>query len=305
MRRKFYTILKENHKSLEVVPDNTQVVALQAKGTRPPFFMIDSYPYFIDVVKLTGSDQPVLSIIGQEDTQLSDDYSIFDEANAHMKTILIHQPHGPYMLGGCSASGIVAYEIAQRLRALGNEVGLLVLFDTPNPHFMREYSDFWMSVTSYRSDLSKLQWNEIPGWVMDKFRRLKEGKPGWLPWKWNIVNPTRRLMDEFGPLSARVTAARKYRPAAYSGRCLLIKRDRELIGRYRDPHFGWSQVIEDEIEVCKVSATDHLEIFKSERDRMLVAQALRSSIDKVVGTSLGSVDVERDSAMGQAVLSHS
>ena len=60
MRRKFYTILKENRKSLEVVPDNAQVVALQAKGTRPPFFMIDSYPYFIDVVKLTGSDQPVL-----------------------------------------------------------------------------------------------------------------------------------------------------------------------------------------------------------------------------------------------------
>ena len=51
------------------------------------------------------------------------------------------------MLGGCSASGIVAYEIAQRLRALGYEVGLLVLFETPNPYFMREYSDFWMSVT--------------------------------------------------------------------------------------------------------------------------------------------------------------
>jgi thioesterase domain-containing protein len=305
MRRKFYTILKENLKSLAVVTDNTQVVALQAKGNRPPFFMVDSYPYFIDVVKLTGNDQPVLSLIGQEDTQLTDDYSISDEANAHVKTILSHQPHGPYMLGGCSASGIVAYEIAQRLQSLGNEVGLLVLFDTPNPHFMREYSDFWMSVTSYRTDLNRLRWNQIPGWVVDKFRGLKEGRPGWLPWKWNSVNPTRRVIDQFGPLSVRVTAARRYRPAHYSGRILVIKREHELVGRYRDPHFGWGKVVEGEIEVCKVSSTDHLEIFKSERDRLLVAQALRRSIDKVLGASLDRFVLERDSAMGHTVLSHS
>ena len=38
-------------------------------------------------------------------------YTIADEADAHIKTILARQPHGPYLLGGCSASGIVAYEI--------------------------------------------------------------------------------------------------------------------------------------------------------------------------------------------------
>ena len=180
MRRKFYTILRENVKSLTIVPENTQIVALQPAGHRPPFFMVDSYPYFIDVVRLTGTDQPVLSLIGYEETQ-SESYTILDEANAHVKTILDRQPDGPYMLGGCSASGIVAYEIAQRLRALGHEVGLLVLFDTPNPYFMREYSDFWMSVTSYRTDLSKLRWSEIPGWMAEKFRGLKDRKPIWLP----------------------------------------------------------------------------------------------------------------------------
>ena len=74
------------------------------------------------------------------------------------------------MLGGCSASGIIAYEIAQRLLALGHEVGLLVLFDTPNPYFVREYSDFWMSMNSYRTDLSKMGWSEVPGWLVNKFR---------------------------------------------------------------------------------------------------------------------------------------
>jgi thioesterase domain-containing protein len=282
MRRKFYTILRENTKSLAIVPENTQMVALQAAGERPPFFMVDSYPYFIDVVRLTGADQPVLSLIGFEETQ-SESYNIPDEANTHLKTILRHQPHGPYMLGGCSASGIVAYEIAQQLQALGHEVGLLVLFDTPNPYFMREYSDFWMSMTSYRTDLSKMRWSEVPGWLVDKFQGLKDGKPRWLPWISNKANPTPGILDSFGPLSPRVIAARRYRPAPYSGRFLLVKRERDLVGRYRDRNFGWDKVVQGRMELCKVSAADHLEIFKSELDRAAVAQELRRSMDEVIG----------------------
>ena len=281
MRRKFYTILRENVKSLTIVPENTQIVALQPAGHRPPFFMVDSYPYFIDVVRLTGTDQPVLSLVGYEETQ-SESYTILDEANAHVKTILDRQPDGPYMLGGCSASGIVAYEIAQRLRALGHEVGLLVLFDTPNPYFMREYSDFWMSITSYRTDLSKLRWSEIPGWITEKFRGLKDRKPIWLPSISNTVNRKPGIMDQFGPSSPRVIAARRYRPEPYSGRFLLVKRERDLVGRYRDPNFGWGEVVSGEIEICKVTSADHLEIFKPEIDRSTVAQRLRRSIDEVI-----------------------
>ena len=281
MRRKFYTILRENNKSLAIVPENTQMVALQQAGGRPPFFMVDSYPYFIDVVRLTGTDQPVLSLVGYEETQ-SESYNIPDEANAHLKNILAHQPNGPFMLGGCSASGIVAYEIAQRLQAQGHEVGLLVLFDTPNPYFAREYSDFWMSVNSYRADLSKLRWSEVPAWMAEKFRGLKHRKPRWLPGTLNGPTRTQSFADQYAPSSPRIIAARKYRPAPYSGRFLLVKRERDLIGRYRDPSFGWDKVVQGRLEVCKVSATDHLEIFKSDLDRSTVAQRLRSSMDDVI-----------------------
>jgi thioesterase domain-containing protein len=282
MRRKFYTILRDNAKSIAIVPENTQMVALQPSGERAPFFIVDSYPYFIDVVRLTGTDQPVISLVGYEET-LSESYDIPDEANTHLKTILRHQPHGPYMLGGCSASGIVAYEIAQQLQALGYEVGLLVLFDTPNPYFMREYSDFWMSMTSYRTDLRKMRWSEVPGWLVNKFQGLKDRKPRWLPRISNKVNSIPSILDKFGPMSPRVIAARRYRPAPYSGRLLLVKRERDLVGRYRDPNFGWDRVVRGGMEVCKVSAADHLEIFKSELDRVAVAQKLRRSIDEVIG----------------------
>jgi acyl transferase domain-containing protein/thioesterase domain-containing protein/acyl carrier protein len=49
---------------------------------------------------------------------------------AELRTV---QPAGPYLLGGFSGGGITAYEMAQQLRAAGEEVGLLVFLDTPLP----------------------------------------------------------------------------------------------------------------------------------------------------------------------------
>jgi hypothetical protein len=51
MRRKFYTVVRNHTKTVTVVPDNTRMIALQTADGRP-FFMIDAYPFFLEVVKL-------------------------------------------------------------------------------------------------------------------------------------------------------------------------------------------------------------------------------------------------------------
>jgi thioesterase domain-containing protein/acyl carrier protein len=43
------------------------------------------------------------------------------------------QPGGPYLLGGWSMGGVVAYEMARQLRAAGEDVGLLLMMDSHNP----------------------------------------------------------------------------------------------------------------------------------------------------------------------------
>ena len=285
MRRKFYTVLRNHTKTAIVVPDNTRMIALQ-KGDRRPFFMVDSYPFFLEVVKLMGRDQPVLSLIAQEDTQSTETYSIPDEAAIHVQSILAHQPRGPYMLGGCSASGIVAYETAQQLRALGHDVGLLVMFDTPNPYFMREYSHFWMSLASYRDDLNRLHWTEYSGWAMGKVRGLIDRNAPGLRVKLGLSNGVSEKVAKLGPLSTRMQSARRYRPAPYAGRFLLVKRT-QMTGRYRHPSFGWSTVVKGKVDVCKVSSLDHNEIFKAESDRVAVAQALNLLIEEVIEGSAG------------------
>ena len=45
------------------------------------------------------------------------------------ETLQSVQPHGPYMLGGWCFAGVVAFEIARQLEALGERVSLLALFD--------------------------------------------------------------------------------------------------------------------------------------------------------------------------------
>src|SRR5262249_50088841 len=49
-----------------------------------------------------------------------------------VKTIHETQEEGPYFLGGWCTAGLVAYEVAQQLRAKGQTVALLVLFDVVN-----------------------------------------------------------------------------------------------------------------------------------------------------------------------------
>jgi thioesterase domain-containing protein len=54
-------------------------------------------------------------------------------ADSCLELLRTVQPHGPYLLAGHSIGGSVAYEIASRLRAGGEEVALVVLLDTPAP----------------------------------------------------------------------------------------------------------------------------------------------------------------------------
>jgi thioesterase domain-containing protein len=270
MRKRFYTILRSGSESLILVSEQARTVALQSAGEKPAFFMVDSFPYFIDVVKLLGTDRPVLSLIRQEETQTSESYSIIDEASVHVNAIRAHQPRGPYLLGGCSASAIVAYEAAQQLRALGHEVALLVLFDTPNPNFACD-------------DPRRMRWRELPGWAAGKFGRLFIRQSTRLRRTWSATDHGALAFDQFGPVPTRIAAALNYRPQPYSGRLLLFKRDCNFTdrGRYLDPQFGWGEVAMGEIDICLISAADHLGIFKGEVDRRLVADTLRTRFDQV------------------------
>jgi thioesterase domain-containing protein len=54
-------------------------------------------------------------------------------AGLYVESLLAFRPQGPYLLAGSSLGGFLAFEMARRLRALGHEVALLALIDSPAP----------------------------------------------------------------------------------------------------------------------------------------------------------------------------
>jgi amino acid adenylation domain-containing protein len=61
------------------------------------------------------------------------DLSIEALAGSYVALIQGLQAHGPYYLGGYSIGGVLAYEVAQRLLANGEKVGLVVMLDCALP----------------------------------------------------------------------------------------------------------------------------------------------------------------------------
>lgn len=75
-------------------------------------------------------DRPVYGILAmglnQDETPL---HSVPEIAARHIRVMKSIQPHGPYYFGGYSFGGICTYEVAQQLRAAGEQVGLMVVID--------------------------------------------------------------------------------------------------------------------------------------------------------------------------------
>lgn len=58
---------------------------------------------------------------------------IAEMAAYHVARVRSVQPHGPYLLGGMCAGGVIAFEMALQLQAQGERVALLALLDAADP----------------------------------------------------------------------------------------------------------------------------------------------------------------------------
>src|SRR5262245_6157451 len=109
------------------------VIALQARGCRPPLFLVHGIGgeiahSFRHVAAHFPADQP---LYGLEAHRLFD--SIKDMSADYVQAIKAVQPAGPYQIGGYSFGASPALEICQRLRTDGESVRALLVFDHVPP----------------------------------------------------------------------------------------------------------------------------------------------------------------------------
>jgi thioesterase domain-containing protein len=117
-------------------PDWPALMTVQPGGLRPPLFFVSPGLGWEarDLSRHLGPDQPVYALRPPGRLAAPGHRPGVPElANRYVEELLEARPEGPYVLaGGCSA-GVVAFEMAQQLRAAGAGVPLLMLFDVYFP----------------------------------------------------------------------------------------------------------------------------------------------------------------------------
>jgi amino acid adenylation domain len=122
------------------------LVGIQTSGGQAPLFCV--HPIggtvfcYIELGKRLGEGQPLYGLqapgVYGECEPMS---SVEDLAAHYLGAVRELQPRGPYRLAGWSMGGVVAFEMAQQLRARGEEVSFLALIDSAVPRPTRQFED--------------------------------------------------------------------------------------------------------------------------------------------------------------------
>ncbi|HEX2524309.1 MAG TPA: amino acid adenylation domain-containing protein, partial [Terriglobia bacterium] len=117
----------------------SSLVAIQPAGSKRPLFLVHPagghvFPY-VHLARYLGPDQPCYGLQARGLEEGEEPHTrIEDMAADYIKALRTVQPIGPYLLGGWSMGGLVAFEMAQQLHAQGEGVDLLALLDARITH---------------------------------------------------------------------------------------------------------------------------------------------------------------------------
>jgi amino acid adenylation domain-containing protein len=111
------------------------VVGIQPLGSATPFFCVHpvggQVTCYMELSRQLGTEQPFYGLQSPPEDEIAGNTITIEEmAGLYCREILQVQNEGPYLLGGWSMGGLVAFEMTRQLKLSGREVALLALFDT-------------------------------------------------------------------------------------------------------------------------------------------------------------------------------
>jgi thioesterase domain-containing protein len=107
------------------------VAPIRSEGTRTPLFLCEGVGIYYQLAERLPESQPVYGLVRMDESWFK---TVEDIAAHYVEAIRRIQPSGPYAIGGLSFGGLVAFEVAQQLKGVGETVKVLALFDTPGPN---------------------------------------------------------------------------------------------------------------------------------------------------------------------------
>jgi amino acid adenylation domain-containing protein len=234
------------------------VIALKSSGSRSPFFGIPgsmAHPLSLyELARLCDPEQPFFGLQYPEDLpEQPYPTRIEDLAARFVPEIRAIEPDGPYRLGGHSFGGVVAFELAQQLIALGQDVSLLVLFDTWGKGYPARRS-IAGRMTGHVKRLGTLGFREqrayLAGKTLRVLDRLAFSRPRAAVKRFSQPMTNSSEIDTINQI-----ARRRYQPKTFPGQLVLFRAEQipNWIGsRFDDPFLGWGRLAAGGIEVLPV-----------------------------------------------------
>ena len=124
------------------------LVPIQTQGNKAPFFCAagagGNVVYFHDLARAMGADRPFFGLQPPGLDGVTPTPSTVEDLARHYIEAIKREGHEfPRILAGHSFGGLVAFEMARQLHDAGREPEVLVLLDTPAPHFFRPTGEDW------------------------------------------------------------------------------------------------------------------------------------------------------------------
>jgi acyl transferase domain-containing protein/thioesterase domain-containing protein len=262
----------------------TSLVVMQGKGALPPFYCVAGMGGTLNNLRklalLVGDARPFYGLQppGADDpTQRL--WSIEDLAVHYINEIRKVQPAGPYLLGGYSGGGIVAFEMARRLAGQGETISFLGFIDSYSPNLPQRSS----------SDRAKIHLQRMktegPRYIYDM---------AWRRWTHERITFVQRVQKQLAKVfpekyryeniqDAWAVAEGRYRATPWPGGkgTLFRAREESAIGLWTgvevDERNGWGRYLDSvEVQLC---SGNHTTLCEEPHVRKLAAK-LRDALDR-------------------------
>lgn len=162
-------------------------------------------------------------------------------ASKYVSEIRKVQPHGPYYLGGGSMGGLVAFEIAQQLVAMEEQIGILLMFDSVCIKLARSGSRPTEPATVQSTDQSSPKKSILSRIRHSIWCRVRDGYKMAVCKKYNLMGkPIPHELRYWLVEQKNLAITTEYFPKPYNG---LITMFRATLNKgCSDPNRGWGSV---------------------------------------------------------------
>ncbi len=267
------------------------LVLLKSGNNKPPLFFIHAlggtlFGYY-DLVRRLGGDRPIYGLQSQGiDGKQQPLECVEDMASYFIRSLQTVQPHGPYLLLGYSFGGLVAFEIARQLAALGERVEFLGLVDIRSPIVPKDTMSVKRWLNYHLSELQKLQFKDRIKYFTNKVtHRVSIKTKGYAEEYKNMMTKKLSAFEMFKPellnvLESNLQAIKNYAPQVYQGKATLFWCDYQSLYIEKYPDLGWGNLVSGGVDTVFIPG-EHLSLLE-EPHVGTFAQNLKSVLDREV-----------------------